>query len=106
MPTTLWTLGHSNVSFEAFLDLVRSFDLRAPADVRSFPTSKRYPHFSREPLAEALARHDIDYRWFPGLGGRRKPRADSPNHAWRVEGFRGYADYMGTPEFETALAEL
>src|SRR5262245_37244616 len=106
MRKTLWTLGHSNVSLEAFLDLGRSFGLRALADVRSSPTSRRHPHFSREPLAEGLAANQIDYRWFPGLGGRRQPRADSPNHAWRVEGFRGYADYMETPEFERALAEF
>lgn len=106
MPTTLWTLGHSNVSLEAFLDLARSFELRALADVRSFPASRRHPQFNREALAESLAAQGIDYRWFPGLGGRRKPKADSPHHAWRVEGFRAYADYMETPEFEQALREF
>jgi uncharacterized protein (DUF488 family) len=106
VPTTLWTLGHSNVSLEEFLELVRSFDLRALADVRSFPASRRYPHFAREALTKTLAAEHIDYRWFPGLGGRRKPRSDSQHHAWRVEGFRAYADYMQTPEFEQAFTEF
>ena len=42
----------------------------------------------------------------PELGGRRQPRPDSPHTAWRVEAFRGYADYMDTPEFREALAKL
>src|SRR5215468_1953308 len=106
MPKTLWTLGHSNVSLEAFLELVQSFDLRALGDVRSFPASRLHPQFNREALAESLAAHQIDYRWFPGLGGRRKPAAESPHRAWRIEGFRAYADYMDTPEFEQALSEF
>src|SRR5215468_932487 len=69
MPKTLWTLGHSNVSLEAFLELVQSFDLRALGDVRSFPASRLHPQFNREALAKSLAAHQIDYRWFPGLGG-------------------------------------
>ena len=106
MPKTLWTLGHSNVSLEAFLELVQSFDLRALGDVRSFPASRLHPQFNREALAKSLAAHQIDYRWFPGLGGRRKPAAESPHRAWRVEGFRAYADYMETPEFAAGLDEL
>ena len=42
----------------------------------------------------------------PELGGRRRPRKDSPHTGWRVEGFRGYADYMDTSEFGNALAGL
>jgi uncharacterized protein (DUF488 family) len=42
----------------------------------------------------------------PELGGRRAPRPDSPNAGWRVAGFRGYADYMQTPEFAAALQAL
>ena len=106
MPKTLWTLGHSNVSLEEFLELVHSFDLRALADVRSYPASRRHPHFSRDALTQSLAASHFDYRWFPGLGGRRKVSKDSPHHAWRVAGFRGYADYMETPEFEAALRDL
>jgi uncharacterized protein (DUF488 family) len=48
----------------------------------------------------------VEYRWLGALGGRRKPRPDSPHTAWRVDGFRGYADHMETKEFEAALAEL
>jgi uncharacterized protein (DUF488 family) len=41
------------------------------------------------------------------LGGRRKKiLAESPNLALRNESFRNYADYMLTPEFERAMAEL
>jgi uncharacterized protein (DUF488 family) len=42
----------------------------------------------------------------PELGGRRKARPDSPHIAWRVESFRGYADFADTAEFRTGLEHL
>jgi uncharacterized protein (DUF488 family) len=74
--------------------------------VRLIPKSTRYPHFAREQLAALLQRYGIAYRHFVDLGGHRKPRPDSVNMAWRVEAFRGYADYMGTEPFRKALDAL
>lgn len=53
-----------------------------------------------------LSANGVEYQWMPELGGRRTPRADSPNTGWRVEAFRGYADYMTTPAFGAAIASL
>ena len=72
-------------------------------DVRSFPASRRYPHFNKEVLAASLESAAIRYSHSPELGGRRAPRKDSSNTGWRNTGFRSYADYMGTPRFEEAL---
>ena len=105
-PATLWTIGHSTLAIEAFLDLLRAHDIQALADVRRFPGSRRHPHFAREALQPTLAEAGIDYLWLPELGGRRSARKDSHNDAWRNASFRGYADYMETPEFERALAAL
>jgi uncharacterized protein (DUF488 family) len=71
-----------------------------------FPGSKRYPQFSKETLAAALSENGIRYQHFPELGGRRKPKPDSPNTAWRNESFRGYADYMDTESFRAGIARL
>ena len=76
------------------------------ADVRRFPASRRHPQFNREALAEMLASHGLSYLHFPELGGRREPKPDSPNTAWRETGFRGYADYMDTAEFYRGIARL
>ena len=76
------------------------------ADVRRFPGSRRHPHFAREQLEPFLVASGIGYQWMPELGGRRSPRKDSPNTGWRVDAFRGYADYMETPEFTDAMAVL
>ena len=92
--TTLWTIGHSTRSLEQFLDLLAAHEIEAVADVRRFPGSRRWPHFRGESLARSLKSRGIDYAWFPELGGRREPRPDSPNTAWRSASFRGYADYM------------
>lgn len=71
--------------------------------MRRFPASRKWPHFDASNLAASLLADGIDYVGMPELGGRRKPRPDSPHVAWRTEAFRGYADYMDTEEFARAL---
>jgi uncharacterized protein (DUF488 family) len=75
-------------------------------DVRRYPASRRHPQFTREALSAALHAAGIAYEWLPELGGRRAPRKDSPNTAWRNEGFRGYADYMESEAFQFGIARL
>jgi uncharacterized protein (DUF488 family) len=104
--TLLFTIGHSTRGLEEFLALLAASGVGRLADVRRFPGSRRHPHFAREALAVALATRGIAYRHFPGLGGRRRARRDSPHLAWEVEGFRGYADHMEGAEFGASLAEL
>src|SRR5690242_8887456 len=97
---TIWTIGHSNRSIENFRALLLGHSITVVADVRRFPGSRRYPHFGQELLAQSLRGAGIDYAHFPELGGRRPTRPESLNTAWRNAAFRGYADYMATPEFE------
>lgn len=104
--TVIYTIGHSTRTIEEFLELLREHEIRTLADVRRFPGSRRYPQFGSEALARALAQAGIAYRHVEALGGRRRPRPDSPNDAWRNPQFRGYADHMDTPEFGSALAAL
>jgi uncharacterized protein (DUF488 family) len=106
MTGTVWTIGHSTRPLEEFLQLLAANRIEAVADVRRYPGSRRWPHFAREPLARALESHGLLYLWFPELGGRRTPRADSPNTAWRSAAFRGYADYMATEAFAEGLDRL
>jgi uncharacterized protein (DUF488 family) len=74
--------------------------------VRRFPGSRKHPHFNQEALAQSLAAAGIAYEYFPELGGRRKPRPDSPNTAWRNESFRAYADYMETEVYRAGVERL
>ena len=102
----IWTIGHSTRSLEEFLGLLAEYRIETIADVRSFPGSRKYPHYGKEALAAALAAHAIDYRWLPALGGRRKPLPESPNIVWRNASFRGYADYMVSAEFAQGFGQL
>ena len=102
----MFTIGHSTRSLDELLGLLRENGVELLADIRRYPGSRRYPHFSSESLATALPEHGIAYVHMPELGGRRKPRPDSPNGAWRNEQFRGYADYMGTAAFHEAVDRL
>jgi uncharacterized protein (DUF488 family) len=103
----VFTIGHSTHDLERFLALLRKQGIRALADVRRHPGSRRLPHFNSEELAKALASAGIGYEQLGGqLGGRRRAARGSPNDGWRVAGFRAYADHMGTAEFEAALQRL
>ncbi|HSS17090.1 MAG TPA: DUF488 domain-containing protein [Candidatus Dormibacteraeota bacterium] len=102
----IWTIGHSTRSIDTFISLLKANGIKSLADVRLLPGSKRYPQFNKETLEDSLGKVGICYEHFPELGGRRKPREDSPNTAWRNESFRGYADYMETDEFHKGIKRL
>ena len=105
MPT-LWTIGHSIRPWEAFVAMLQEAGIEAVADVRRFAGSRRHPQYSGETMARTLPEAGIEYVPMPELGGRRRPRPDSPNTAWRSEAFRGYADYMLTAEYAAGLERL
>lgn len=100
MNKVVWTIGHSTRTFEEFSDLLSLHQIGLLVDVRTYPGSRRYPHFNKEHLEATLPESGIDYVHMVGLGGRRKPEKDSVNTAWRHASFRGYADYMQTEEFK------
>jgi uncharacterized protein (DUF488 family) len=100
------SIGHSTRSGAELLELLKANGVRTLVDIRLIPRSRRHPQFEQAALRESLAAAGIAYVHLPRLGGRRRPRPDSVNTAWRNESFRGYADYLQTPEFEDALDEL
>jgi uncharacterized protein (DUF488 family) len=102
----IWTIGHSTRRIDIFIALLNENGIKLVADVRMYPGSRRYPQFGREALGNSLGEADIRYEHFPELGGRRKPKPDSKNTAWRNEMFRGYADYMETEDFQKGIARL
>lgn len=102
----IWTIGHSMRPLEDFIAALQANEIKLVADVRLLPGSKRYPHFNKDALADSLSKAGIGYEHFPELGGRRKPKPDSSNTAWRNEAFRGYADHMETNEFANGIARF
>lgn len=102
----IYTIGHSTRSLEELVALLRENGVATLADVRRYPGSRRYPQFARESLEAALPAAGLRYAHLGSLGGRRRPRPDSPNRGWRSEQFRGYADHMGTAEFAGAVEAL
>jgi uncharacterized protein (DUF488 family) len=102
----IYTIGHSTRTEEEFITILRSFKIELLIDIRSYPGSRRYPHFNKENLQKVLPGHEIKYQHFPELGGRRKVSKDSKNIAWRNDAFRGYADYMETEEFKKGIIKL
>lgn len=107
MTDRVYTIGHSTRSFDAVLSMLRGHNITCLVDVRSFPSSRKYPQWNQSAVVDALPA-DIEYRWIRELGGRRHtPKGvQSPNGAWQVKAFRDYADYMSTDAFAAGLGEL
>ncbi|HEY9509223.1 MAG TPA: DUF488 domain-containing protein [Verrucomicrobiae bacterium] len=100
------TVGHSTRTISEFIRLLQAHGVSRVVDVRTVPRSRHNPQFNRDALPHSLAEAGLDYTHLPGLGGLRHSKADSQNLGWRNASFRGYADYMQTPEFKKSLAEL
>lgn len=103
---TIYTIGHSTRALDEFIGLLEAFSVKMLVDVRSYPGSKRYPHFNKENLTKELPLNNIHYIHLASLGGRRKSSDHSKNAAWKNAAFRGYADYMETDEFKKGIEEL
>ncbi|WP_029145178.1 DUF488 family protein [Microbacterium luticocti] len=105
-PTTVWTIGHSTRTLDEFAGLLAENGVRGIVDVRTVPRSRHTPQFNADTLGDALAARDIAYCHLGALGGLRHTTKASTNTGWRNASFRGYADYMQTPEFAAGLDEL
>jgi uncharacterized protein (DUF488 family) len=100
------TIGHSNRPLDEFLRMLTAHGVQLLVDIRTMPRSRHNPQFNTENLPESLKAHGIGYLHMRGLGGLRRASKESTNTGWRNPHFRGYADYMQTPEFARHLAEL
>jgi len=87
----IFTIGHSTLNLEEFLDILKHFNIELVIDVRRFPSSKKFPWFSKDDLEKTLKENDIQYIHYPRLGGYRK---------------EGYATFARSEEFRDALKKL
>jgi uncharacterized protein (DUF488 family) len=107
MTFDVYSMGFSNRTWDDTLAILRKFEIHRLVDIRTLPGSKYTPQFNQEHLQKALPQAGIDYVHMKNLGGLRKPlKNSSTNAAWRNDSFRGYADYMQSPEFAAALERL
>ena len=105
----IFTIGHSTRSLEELVELLRAHGVKRVIDIRTIPRSRHNPQYNRDTLGPALRAKGIGYVHLKNLGGLRRAKADSKNTGWRNASFRGFADYMQTPEFEpdsNALSNL
>lgn len=116
----IFTVGHSNRSWDEFLSILLGHNISKLADIRRFPGSRLWPQFNKEPMEKELAKSNIEYRHIERLGGRRKEKTDGlfsekkkendekipNNNAWKNKSFGAYADYMATNEFKKGIDEL
>lgn len=106
MTSTVYTIGHSTHSLEEFVGMLHAYGVGCVVDVRTVPGSRHNPQYGQDELSMSLPTHDLEYLWMKQLGGLRHTTKASTNLAWRNASFRGYADYMQTPQFAAAMDEL
>jgi uncharacterized protein (DUF488 family) len=99
----VFTIGHSTRPIDEFIELLRSNGIQQIIDIRTIPKSRHNPQFNSDALEASLRAAGIRYVHMKDLGGLRHARRDSVNLGWRNLSFRGFADYMQTPEFTDAL---
>lgn len=106
MPLIVMTIGHSTRPIKTFIHLLKAHQVKRLVDVRTVPRSRHNPQFNRSELSPVLHSARLHYRYMPGLGGFRHAGPDSLNTGWHNASFRGFADYMQTPEFRKHLDDL
>ena len=102
----IFTIGHSTRSEEELVRLLKHFEITHLIDVRTIPKSRHTPQFNKDHLKEVLHENEIHYTHFSDLGGLRHTTQSSKNLGWHNLAFRGFADYMQTKEFKSALKKL
>jgi uncharacterized protein (DUF488 family) len=106
IPLVVMTIGHSTRLIAEFVHLLKAHDVQRLVDVRTIPRSQHNPQFNRNQLSAALHSAHLHYKYMPVLGGFRRARRDSVNAGWHNASFRGFADYMQTPEFQKNVDDL
>lgn len=108
----IYTIGHSTLDIEAFIDILKHYKIKCLIDVRRWPSSLRNPQYNHKNLKDDLGAEKIKYFWLGDtLGGYRKLtdkefRAHEPGKCLRVDSFRQYAAYTQTDEFKKGLNEI
>jgi uncharacterized protein (DUF488 family) len=103
---TFLTIGHSTRTAEDFIRLLEENNVSLVVDIRTIPRSRHNPQFNSDTLPDTLKKVGINYQYMAGLGGLRHAHPNSPNLGWRNASFRGFSDYMQTPEFKQNLETL
>jgi len=106
IPLVVMAIGHSTRRVKEFIHLLKAHEVKRLVDVRTVPRSRHNPQFNRGQLSPTLHSARLHYTYMPGLGGFRHARRDSLNAGWHNASFRGFADYMQTPEFRKNLDDL
>ncbi len=106
MPNVVYAIGHSTRTIEDFIEILQAHSISMLVDIRTIPKSRHNPQFNRETLKTSLEAAGITYMHFKELGGLRKAKKDSVNTGWQNASFRGFADYMQTRDFVSAIRTL
>ena len=98
----IWTIGHSSMSIERFLELLCAHEIELLVDVRTAPYSRHWPQFSRDTLARSAQADGIEYLFLGReLGGKPEDPA--------LRGPHGLPDYdaiAATPLYQEGIKRL
>lgn len=88
----IYTIGTGNRTIEDFTEILKNYKIKIAIDVRSFPKSKKFPHFHKDNIAKTLEKEKIQYVYLgKELGGFRKD---------------GYENFIKTEDFKRGIEKL
>ncbi len=104
-PTAMvvYTVGHSVHPIEEFIRILQAYGIRLLVDVRTIPKSRRNPQLGWENLPGSLQTAASSTGIFL-ISVFFTSMQRFGQYGWRS--FRGYADYMQTPQFAENLNQL
>ncbi len=104
----IFTVGHSNRSWNDFVSILLKNHITMVVDVRRFPGSRRYPYFNKANMIKLLTNENIEYVHIEKLGGRRETThlVHNSDSSWHNKSFQAYADYMKTKSFKEGIDEI
>ncbi len=70
----IYTLGTSNRTLDEFFSVLNAYGIEKVLDVRRYPTSRRFPHFSKKSFSEECLARGIAYVWLGELLGGFRPK--------------------------------
>ena len=103
----LLTFGHGTLAQADLARFIEGARVERVVDVRTVPKSRAHPWVWGDRMAVWIPEEaHAEYVWERDLGGFRTPQPASKNTALRNSAFRGYADYMESERFRSALSRL
>ena len=98
---TCYTIGHSNISSDQFIELLKNYKIDCLVDARSIPYSKYATQFNKENINNELIKNHIKYIFMGNLIGEKIDDAE-----YLINEKVDYTKLREKPEFQEGIERI